>query len=51
MLATGLVAAVALWRFLMLAPPPAARTVPGEQLSWHDRRALERVLERAGESR
>lgn len=45
-LAGGAVAGVMLWRLLMLEPP-SGRALPSasEQLSQHDRQALERLLD------
>jgi uncharacterized membrane protein len=46
MLASGMVAGVMLWRFLMLDEPAPAggRATVAERLSQHDREALERLL-------
>lgn len=43
MLASGAAVGVILWRFLMLDPRPASSAV-SEQLSRHDREALEHVM-------
>lgn len=45
MLAGGAVAGVMLWRLLTLEPAPPAVGSGSEQLSRHDRQALERVLQ------
>jgi hypothetical protein len=47
MLAAGAVTGVVLWRVLMLEPPTAAGVRLGapEQLSQHDRQALDRLLQ------
>jgi hypothetical protein len=46
-LAGGVVAGVMLWRLLMLEPPSGRAALPSasEQISQHDRQALERLLD------
>ena len=45
-LGVGAVAGVMLWRILMLEPAPTVREWSGsEQLSQHDRQALDRILD------
>jgi hypothetical protein len=47
LLAGGAVAGVGLWWFLMLDPAPAPRVrATPEQLTSHDRAALDRLLDR-----
>ena len=50
MLAGGMAVGVFMWRLLMLEPGPTTRVrVPGqEQLSRHDRRALDRLMSEHG---
>ena len=48
MLASGVVVGALMWRLLMLEPAPIARGPGHEQLSQHDRQALDRLLSQHG---
>lgn len=44
MLAIGVAAAFAMWRALTSEPDPVASRTPSEQLTQHDRQALDRLI-------
>ena len=48
MLASGMAVGALVWRILMLDPAPLGRVGGREQLSQHDRQALDRLLSEHG---
>ena len=48
MLASGMAVGALMWRLLMLEPAPVTRVAGHEQLSRHDRQALDRLLTEHG---